>query len=392
MEKNSEIWSLVRTGGVLVGCLAAAFGGMVVRERKSISVNENLPIQSLVASKEGNPIPEDDYFTELAKLLEEDYVDPIDDEMKLAVGAVRGMIGSLNDLHSIFYEKNDFAVVMRSLKGDYEGIGADLAFQYPPKDAKRPDQSIPRVVALSVVPGGPADRAGLKAGDWIDSVDNRWVINTMYLDHIRDVQQRVASKQSPATELEKARKDLRAKLEDAIPPMRAWKRLMIGAEGAVNIKYYRGAELRTVQIRRATSHRTPESGTIRLSFLPGSDQSWTPGDGKTIDLRGAAVGDYKTALGYLAKCGAGGSLGQLSRPGRAAIPVLVKSSGSAKSWRVLVDKDTRGAPEIFALALKKSGATLVGQTGGDPVATEVAALPDGSGFTLNLGAYKGSSK
>ena len=188
-------------------------------------------------------------------------------------------------------------------------------------------------------------------------------------------------------------------------PSSAWPSLASPASASARSDRRSGGPLAPVRLR-AGDRRAPggtRASTRSAASLDGSEgdpdrtSSLSPRCERHVERSGgrrvgAAVQHDEAACSALLVAAAGGSLGELSRPGRAAIPVLVKANGSAKSWRVLVDKDTRGAPEIFALALKKSGATLVGQTGGDPVATEVAALPDGSGFTLNLGAYKGGSK
>jgi hypothetical protein len=63
-------------------------------------------MESLVSSTNGipnpseaakNPISESTYFYQLAQLLEKEYVDRINDERELAIGAVRGMVNSLAD-------------------------------------------------------------------------------------------------------------------------------------------------------------------------------------------------------------------------------------------------------------------------------------------------------
>src|SRR5688500_2716743 len=121
----------------------------------------------------------------MVSLLKDEYVDPIEDDTKLALGAIRGMVSSLCDLHSRFMDKEAFAVFKKNLNGDYEGIGAEFALKAlspttkPMKPGARPNpgtqateppltmepgrdaRSIPVLEVTAVVPGGPADKAGI---------------------------------------------------------------------------------------------------------------------------------------------------------------------------------------------------------------------------------------
>ena len=60
------------------------------------------------------------------------------------------------------------------------------------------------------------------------------------------------------------------------------------------------------------------------------------------------------------------------------------------SIELVVDGTTRGAAEIFALALSSHHlAKLDGaETGGDRSVEQIVELPDGSGYTLKTGSYR----
>lgn len=388
---KSERNSIYRSAGFMLLCLGAAFGGILLREQQSIQ-EPVFGLDRLVASSGTQPIPEDDYFSELAEILKVHYVDPIGDEMKFATGGVKGMIESLGDLYSLYYDKNEFDLLIRSLQGKYEGIGADLAFLYPTKGAGDQSDAIPRVTVLSVVPNGPASKSGIKPGDWIDSVDGHWVINSQFIDKAREIQQKVQSKELPQTALDDIRRELRARADKAITPVRAWKRLMAGANEKVQVGLFRGDTRLEFTVGKASSERPKLPDAIRPVFLPGGEKQLASAmAGKSsirLDLRGMSIGDYRVMADCLGTLGYKGTLGAIARQnGRSSIPIVAKGSGAKRQVVIIVDGSTRGVAEVFALAARKGGAKIEGTSANRPVATQLDMLPDGSGYTLNLGTY-----
>ncbi|MGL4512434.1 MAG: S41 family peptidase [Lacipirellulaceae bacterium] len=84
---------------------------------------------------------------------------------ELLAGAVRGMVGVLGahgDEHSAFVEPAEAQPLREEMQQEFGGIGVRLGVEGEPP---RP------VVADPPEPGGPADRAGLRAGDRLVAVD-----------------------------------------------------------------------------------------------------------------------------------------------------------------------------------------------------------------------------
>jgi carboxyl-terminal processing protease len=97
----------------------------------------------------------------LAEVLErvrQDYVESVDDEV-LIESAVRGMITDL-DPHSQFLNSEEYEEIRISTTGNYSGVGLEVDI----------DDGSVRVVAP--IEGAPAERAGIKSGDVIFSIDD----------------------------------------------------------------------------------------------------------------------------------------------------------------------------------------------------------------------------
>lgn len=101
-------------------------------------------------------------FWEAWTLLHENYVDPLDDEA-LMEGALRGMLSTLGDPHTDYMDPETFARVNESMSGAYEGIGATV----------RLNETLGGLELVSIMPGSPAEAAGLQPGDTIVEVDGQ---------------------------------------------------------------------------------------------------------------------------------------------------------------------------------------------------------------------------
>lgn len=400
-RKNSSPWAKL-TVAVALGS-TAMLSGMLFRDFKDFRIFEKkaIPI-NVLASKDPNLIPESDYFDQVVNLVKREYVDSIDNELKFATGAVKGMVGSLADIHSIYYDAEEFQIFSRNLEGHYQGIGADLVFEYPPAKTPQPKsesdapQSIPRVTIANVVPGGPADKAGLKSGDWFETVEGSWVVNSDLIDRVRETQEKVSKKIWPQSKLEDLRKEIRTKTEKTLVPMRAWKRLQTGKEGAMKVTVIRQGKPITVELIRSETTRHLNESAIRPIFTQEGvaplKTALASGNAK-IDLRGQAYGDFTSMLSAVNASIAPGSYGQLVREKKQPIAIQVKPGATAASGiTLIVDGQTKGVPGIFAAIMQKAGAKVEGVASKSLVATEIRVLPDGSGYTLNLGTYTAGGK
>src|SRR3989454_11908875 len=98
---------------------------------------------------------------EAARLIQADYVDSSVDTKKLSQGTVQGLVNSLADPFTIYFDPEQYKRLQQSYQGKYTGIGIYLSFGsgYP--------------VITGTVPGSPAASAGLKSGDQIVKVGDK---------------------------------------------------------------------------------------------------------------------------------------------------------------------------------------------------------------------------
>ena len=96
--------------------------------------------------------------------VQNNYVDTID--MKAMTDAAVEAALSTLDPHSIYLPPVQLTESETELSGNFEGIG--IQFNVPNDTA----------IVLSVIPGGPSEKAGLKQGDRIISVDDRTIAGT----------------------------------------------------------------------------------------------------------------------------------------------------------------------------------------------------------------------
>jgi carboxyl-terminal processing protease len=101
-------------------------------------------------------------FMAVYQKVKANYVDKVDDE-KLMQGAIQGMLNSL-DPHSAFLDKSDFENLQTQIDGEYGGLGLSVTME----------QGAVKVIAPTA--DTPADKAGIKAGDYITHLDGNLIV------------------------------------------------------------------------------------------------------------------------------------------------------------------------------------------------------------------------
>ena len=114
-----------------------------------------LPSESDNKTLGGLP-PEFLMLSQAWQILQKDYVDKSKlNPVKMAQGAVRGMIDAVGDPYTAYVSPDSHKLEMGGLLGKYQGIGAYIG---------KKDKNI---IITAPIAGSPAEKAGLKAGDAI---------------------------------------------------------------------------------------------------------------------------------------------------------------------------------------------------------------------------------
>lgn len=89
------------------------------------------------------------------KFINKDSIDP----QKMFYGAIRGMVASLDDPYTFFLTPEENEQSKADLGGTFEGIGAQLGLKNN------------RIIVIAPLNDSPAEKAGLRTGDYIIKVD-----------------------------------------------------------------------------------------------------------------------------------------------------------------------------------------------------------------------------
>ena len=98
-------------------------------------------------------------FWNVWKTVREDYVDQPVSERDLFYAAIGGIVEGLGDPYSVYFNPADAAAFMQDLEGSFYGIGAEL------------DERDGGIVVVAPLRGTPAERAGVRSGDYIVKVN-----------------------------------------------------------------------------------------------------------------------------------------------------------------------------------------------------------------------------
>lgn len=88
------------------------------------------------------------------------YPDQINNKSESELGAIKGMVDSLNDPYTVYFSKKEYAEFTENLEGQFQGIGAEIG--------KRDEQ----LIVVSPIEGTPASKAGLLPGDAIITIND----------------------------------------------------------------------------------------------------------------------------------------------------------------------------------------------------------------------------
>lgn len=99
-------------------------------------------------------------FWEVWNMVKDRFAGDPRSDVEMFYGAIAGMVSSLEDPYSTFFDPDLADEFIRELEGTFEGIGTEIGIKHN------------QLTAIAPLPDTPAERAGLRAGDKILSIDD----------------------------------------------------------------------------------------------------------------------------------------------------------------------------------------------------------------------------
>jgi len=110
-------------------------------------------------------------FSTVLKYVRDNYADDVDEDA-IVFGAVEGMVSAL-DAHSVFMPPDLYREMKNDTSGEFGGVGIEVTHR---------DRSL---TVVAPIPGTPAERAGIMAGDRIVTIDDESTKGMTVIDALR---------------------------------------------------------------------------------------------------------------------------------------------------------------------------------------------------------------
>lgn len=304
-------------------------------------------------------------LTEVTSLLKGNYVHDMPEDKQLEYGAVRGMVGTLDDPYTFFIEPQVAKSESDALAGQYGGIGVDIQ--------RDPDLNF----LLFPYPESPAEGAGIRGGDVLVAVNGEAITLDMPVDTVRQLLRgRVDTGESVTVTVrhdDGTEETFTIAFAVIKVPSVMWRVLedTSPALGYVHVMSFTG--------------RTHEELVEALNDLRGAGIA-----GLVLDLRDDAGGSLDSSIDVAGEFLSGGVVVyEITREGE----IVHEASEGGNFLRgplvVLVNHGTASASELVAGALQDRGrAILIGQrTYGKGSIQMIFTLSDGSSLHLTSAAW-----
>ena len=147
-SKHTVIFPLLLAAGVVLGLLLGQFMGRNSAESQLRGILTRLT-------------QPDNKLNYTLSLIENRYVDSV--SMDSLVEHVIPLVTRELDPHSVYIPASEMQALNEPLEGEFDGIGVVF------------NMATDTVIVLNVIPSGPSDKAGVRAGDRIIEIDDSLV-------------------------------------------------------------------------------------------------------------------------------------------------------------------------------------------------------------------------
>jgi carboxyl-terminal processing protease len=280
------------------------------------------------------------------------------DNRKLYYGMVRGMVKSLDDPYSEFFDPEEAQVFWDDLGGEFEGIGVEIVLEEG------------KAKILTVLSDSPAEKSGLKVNDVILAVDKNDVIDKS----LGEIASMIKGPAGSTVELMVLRGDT---LENIIV-----ERQKLVADSVYSVI---DGDIVNIRITRFDEDTAEEfDNKVKAIDLNGKK-------GMIIDLRGNPGGYFDSAVKLVDEFLADGLIVTESNDQQMNEEYQAKPGEKLENIKivVLIDQASASAAEIFAGAIKDNGrGKIVGmESYGKGSVQVVERLSDGSALKLTIAEW-----
>ncbi len=353
MYKNSKrtiLFPLILAAGVVLGL---AFGRYTGR---------NSTVLQLRGLLQRVQVP-DNKLTQTLSFIENLYVDSISMD-SLSEHVIPLLVKEL-DPHSVYIPADEMAELNEPLEGEFDGIGVVF------------NMATDTVIVLNVIPHGPSDKAGIKAGDRIIEIDDSLVAGQKIPQN--RIVKRLRGPRGTKVRLGLARQHIDGLVDVEVTrdviPIKSIEAAFRIADGIGYIKLGQFARTSTVELTRAIAALRAE-GVTKLIF----------------DLRGNAGGYLDQAISIANEFLHEGQLIVYTEDrNHEQLREYADGSGSAQDMElaVLVDEGSASSSEILAGALQDNDrGTIIGRRSfGKGLVQRQIPYSDGSALRLTIARY-----
>jgi len=299
---------------------------------------------------------------EVYRIIGNTYIEDVD-KKTLQEGLIKGMVEALDDPYSVYYNEEEFADMMESSSGTFEGIGAYLS----------QDPDTLNVKVVRPIKDSPAEAAGILAEDIIVEVDGENIEG----QDLNVVVSKVRGPEGTKVDIGILRGD---------------------SDEVIHIEVTRG---KINEISVEYEMEDDDIGYIYISefadatgkqFVEAYDDLMSQGmKSLIIDLRGNGGGYVDTSVDVADKLVKDGVI--VSIKDKHGLSYSYKDNGDENYADLpivlLVDGNTASASEILTACLKDYGiATVIGtQTFGKGIVQDILSLGDGTGVKVTSSKY-----
>jgi carboxyl-terminal processing protease len=317
---------------------------------------------SFATTREESPYGELAQLARVLVLVENHYVEPVDHKRALE-GAIKGMVHEL-DPHSAYLPPEDYRIFQSDTEGRFGGVGIEVDLR---DDA---------ITVIAPIEGSPAERAGVRSGDKIVSVDGQ----SSRGEPIDRLVRRLRGVPGSRVQIGIRRPSTESMLTFDVVREQIKVTSVVGKRLSADVLY-----LRLKQFQEGTHRELLEAiGRAR-------QESATPLTGVLLDMRSNPGGLVDEASAVADEFLGGGTVYSTRHRGQVVEQVKARNGGALTElpMTVLVNEYSASAAELVAGALQDNRrATVVGApTFGKGSVQSILDLPGGSGLKLTTMRY-----